>query len=102
MKTIYLHGENSRDIKKVSIDANARPSELFEIFSREFVIETGSGDYLFFKEDDVITEDDEEIIIETELVHLGHYHYHRCRGIHTEVTYNGVTKDFNFKPSATG
>jgi hypothetical protein len=102
MKKVYLHGENTRDIKEVELEATADHGQLVEIFKREFKITEPDGDYIVFLQEDVVFEDGEEIEVKAEIIHRGHYHFHRCKKIHTSVTYNGQTESFDFKPSATG
>jgi len=102
MKKIYLHGENDRAIKPVEIAADAAYQDVLEIFKREFEIADLAQDYFLFFEEDEILADGTEVSIELEIVHKGHYHGHRCKVIKTVVSYNSQTKEFNFKPSATG
>ena len=48
MKKVYLHGENTRDIKEVELEATADHGQLVEIFKREFKITEPDGDYIVF------------------------------------------------------
>jgi len=102
MKKVYLHGEKNRDIKEVEVAANADHNLLLELFKREFQIPDNSGDYVIFLQEDEIFTDDTEVITDIEIIHKGHYHAHRCKKIKTDVTYNGQSEEFEFKPSATG
>jgi hypothetical protein len=102
-KTIYLHGENSTEIKTVEIEELDGLPVLKELFVQEFKIPGPGDDYLVFAQEDEFFPDGEEVVItEVELVHLVHAHFHRCKKIATQVTYNGRVLDFEFKPGATG
>jgi hypothetical protein len=101
MKKIYLHGESIRDHKELDVEANATHALLLDLFKREFQIPENAGDYTIFIQEDEILSDGTEILLEAEIIHRGHYHFHRCKVIRTAVTYNGTIKNFEFKPSAT-
>ncbi|HTK20786.1 MAG TPA: hypothetical protein VL442_14770 [Mucilaginibacter sp.] len=101
-KTIYLHGENNADIKAVEIDELAEHPILKELFIKEFQIPGSHGEYLIYAQEDEFFPDGTEIITtEIELKHLGHVHFHRCKKINTQVTYNGRVEDFDFNPGVT-
>jgi hypothetical protein len=100
-KKIYLHGENSREIKAVEIDLLAGEPVLRELFIQEFAIPGSPDDYIIYMQEDEVFPDGEEIKVAVEIVHLGHVHFHRCEKIKTRITYNGRSHEFEFSPGAT-
>lgn len=87
---LYIHRPGEKRIELVTVTATMTVAEAVGLEDGEFVWAEESEEELKV----TLT------LVEAAIPHRGHVHVNRCRKVEVTVTYNGISKEDTFAPSA--